>query len=242
MFKRIQKSMTRLLWQYFVAGLLAVAPIGITVWAIWSVVRYLDNLILPRLPDLGIPLLSDLTRLPLVGVFLTLFMILLAGVITRHLLGSRFMHAIERALDRVPVVRTIYRAVQQLARAILNTGEHSAFRRVVMVEYPRRGAWALALTTGPAGPTLQSHFDQAMVQVFVPTTPNPTSGFFLVVPEADLRELDLDVEQAFKVIVSAGMVKAGEETPALAPGARPAPGAAVATGDDDKDGQASPAR
>ena len=217
MLQRLWRSLNTMLRRYFVAGMLAFAPIGITLWAIASIVRYLDNLLLPRLLGLLFPEVQDPPTIPLVGAMFTLVVILLFGVIARHLFGWELVRVTERLLQRVPVARNIYTAVKQLFEAIFRSDTGTTFSRVVLVEYPRRDVWAIAFTTGPAKGVLQEIRPDTMINVFVPTTPNPTSGFFLIVPESDLRTVDLTVEQAFKLIMSAGLVSPEEGEPAPDP-------------------------
>jgi uncharacterized membrane protein len=192
--------------RYFVAGVLFFAPIGITIWAIASIVVWLDNLILPRVLKLLIPGLEEPPPLPLVGMLFTFFVIILLGVIARHLLGGEFTRAWERLLGRVPVARNIYSGVKQLFEAIFSSGQRSRFNRVVLVEYPRKGIYALAFTTGPARGVVQEATEQQMINCFLPTTPNPTSGFYLLVPEDEVVDTDMSVEDAFKLVMSAGLV------------------------------------
>jgi len=192
--------------RYFVAGILAFAPIGITVWAISWIIQKLDNLLLPRLLQLADPALRVPPRIPFVGALFTLLVILLFGVIARHLFGWELVRLWERLLSRVPVARNIYAAVKQLFEAIFRSEAGTSFRRVVLIEYPRRGIYAIAFTTGPARGLVRAELPPQMVNVFVPTTPNPTSGFYLLVPEAELIPMDLSVEQAFKLVMSAGLV------------------------------------
>jgi uncharacterized membrane protein len=194
--------------RYFVAGLVAFAPIGITFWAIAWIIQRLDNLLLPRLLSWLFPNLEQPIDLPpLVGALFTFLVILLWGVIVRHLFGHEIVRAWERLLSRVPVARSIYGGVKQLFEAIVRPSDATSFNRVVLLEYPRRGVWALSFTTGPArGPLQRAFGDVAMINCFVPTTPNPTSGFYLLVPESDVREVNMTVEDAFKVIMSAGIV------------------------------------
>ncbi len=194
--------------RYFVAGLVAFAPIGITFWAIAWIVQRLDNLLLPRLLQWLFPNLDQPIDLPpLVGALFTFLVILFWGVIVRHLFGHEIVRAWERLLSQVPIARSIYGGVKQLFEAIVAPAGATSFNRVVLIEYPRRGVWALSFTTGPARGPLQDAFgDHSMINCFVPTTPNPTSGFYLLVPEEDIREIDMTVEDAFKVIMSAGIV------------------------------------
>jgi uncharacterized membrane protein len=196
----------RFLGRYLVAGVLTFAPIGITVWAIAWIIQWLDNLLLPRVLRLVFPGWENPPNLPFVGAIFTLFVILLFGVVARHLFGREIVRLWERLLSRVPVARNIYAAIKQLLDAIFVSGSQSNFRRVVLVEYPRKGVYALAFTTGPARGPAASALAPDLVNLFVPTTPNPTSGFYLLVPEKDLTPLDITVEQAFKLVMSAGLV------------------------------------
>jgi len=206
MWRRIFQFMREAVRRYFVAGILFFAPIGITIWAIASIVIWLDNLILPAFLKLVIPGLEETPPLPLVGMLFTFFVIILLGVIARHLFGGEFQRAWERLLGRVPVARSIYAGVKQLLEAIFSSAQSSRFNRVVMIEYPRRGVYALAFTTGPARGAVQDSTDAHMINCFLPTTPNPTSGFYLLVPEEDITDLDMSVEDAFKIVMSAGLV------------------------------------
>ena len=209
--------------RYFIAGVLFFAPIGITIWAIASIVVWLDNLILPRFLKLVIPGLEDPPPLPLVGMLFTFFVIILLGVVARHLLGGEFVRAWERLLGRVPVARNIYSGVKQLFDAIFSPGQRSRFNRVVLVEYPRKGIYALAFTTGPARGVVQEATEKQMINCFLPTTPNPTSGFYLLVPEDEIVEANMSVEDAFKLVMSAGLVAPnsadGRRAAATPPGA-----------------------
>jgi uncharacterized membrane protein len=206
---RIRGSLGR----YLVAGVLTFAPIGITIWAIAWIIQRLDNLLLPRLIRLLFPDLETPPNLPFVGAIFTLFVILLFGVVARHLFGREIVRLWERLLSRVPIARNIYAAVKQLLDAIFVSGSKTNFRRVVLIEYPRRGVYAIAFTTGPARGPMGPVAGPDPVNVFVPTTPNPTSGFYLVVPEEDLTPLNITVEQAFKLVMSAGLVAPDEVAP-----------------------------
>jgi len=209
--RRISGVIRESVRRYFVAGVLFFAPIGVTVWAIVSIIVWLDNLLLPGFLKLIIPGLDDPPPLPLVGMFFTFFVIILLGVIARHLLGGEFQRAWERLLARVPVARSIYGGVKQLLEAIFTSSSQSArFNRVVLIEYPRNGVYALAFTTGPARGPVQQVTEQKMINCFVPTTPNPTSGFYLLVPDSDVTDIALSVEDAFKLVMSAGLVSPDE--------------------------------
>jgi uncharacterized membrane protein len=192
--------------RYFVAGLLFFAPIGITIWAIASIVDWLGSLILPKFLKLVIPGLENPPALPFLGMLFTFFVIILLGVIARHFFGTEVQRAWERLLSQVPVARSIYAGVKQLLEAIFSNQQGQRFNRVVMIEYPRKDVYALAFVTGVAGGELQRKTGSKMINCFLPTTPNPTSGFYLLVPEEDIINLDLTVEDAFKIVMSAGLV------------------------------------
>jgi len=204
--RRVWRWFLEALRRYFVAGVLAFAPLGITIWAIAWIVQRLDNLLLPHLLSLLFPGLEDPPRIPFVGALFTLLVILLMGVIARHLFGGEFIRAWERLLGRVPVARNIYGGVKQLFEAIFTRDRKSHFNRVVLIEYPRIGIYAIAFTTGPARGRIQEVTSSYMINCFLPTTPNPTSGFYLLVPDDQIVDVDLTVEEAFKLIMSAGLV------------------------------------
>jgi uncharacterized membrane protein len=223
-------AMLRTLWRavreavrrYFVAGLLAFAPIAITMWAIAWIVTRLDNLLLPTVLQWIVPGAEAPDLPPLVGAVFTFGVILAAGVLVRHFFGHQVVRLSEAVLVRVPVARSIYAAVKQLFEAIFRSETTTRnFNRVVLVEYPRKGLYALAFTTGKAaGPVADAIGSDDLINCFVPTTPNPTSGFYLLVHNDELREVNVTVEEAFKVIMSAGIVKP-EAATGMAPGVPP---------------------
>ena len=203
--------------RYFVAGVVFFAPIGVTIWALGSIIVWLDNLLLPHLLKFLIPGINEPVRLPVLGMLFTFFVIILLGVIARHLLGSEFVRVWERLLGRVPIARSIYSGVKQLFEAIFISGPRTRFNRVVLIEYPRKGIYALAFTTGAAQGNVQDLTEKHMINCFLPTTPNPTSGFYLLVPEDEVTEANLTVEDAFKLVMSAGLVTPGENGAVAAP-------------------------
>jgi len=233
MLVRFWRGFVEAVRRYFVAGLLAFAPIAITLWAIAWIVTRLDNLLLPQLLAWGLPGAETAPDLPpLVGALFTFVVILAAGVVVRHLFGNQVVRLSEAVLQRVPVARSIYSAVKQLFEAIFRSGTSARnFNRVVLIEYPRKGLFALAFTTGDAtGPVAAAVESDEFVNCFVPTTPNPTSGFYLLAHREEVREVDITVEEAFKVIMSAGIV--APEAATLAPPSAPPELVARAVGDD----------
>jgi uncharacterized membrane protein len=190
--------------KYLIAGLLVWMPLGITFLVIRAIVGFLDKtlLLLPHSyqPDnlLGV-------HIPGLGVLLAVILVLTTGMIVANLLGRRLIAAWESLLSRIPLVRTLYAGVKQIMEAVLSTDAQS-FRRVLLIEYPRKDIWSLAFMTSDKLGEVQTSLEDKVIGVFVPTTPNPTSGFVLMVPEKDVIYLDMPVEQGLKMIISMGTV------------------------------------
>jgi uncharacterized membrane protein len=204
--QRAGAAVREALRRYFVTGVLVFAPIAVTAWVVLRVVQILDNALLPQILKLAAPGIEEAPRIPLVGAVFTLLFILLLGVIARHFFGMEAVRLGERLLARVPIARSIYNGVKQLVEAIFLSPSRQGFRRVVLIEYPRKGIYAIAFTTGPARGIVQDATPGTMINCFVPTTPNPTSGFYLLVPERELIAVDMTVEEAFKLVMSGGLV------------------------------------
>ena len=200
--------------KYFLAGLLVVIPIGVIVWLVTGVLEYIWQLH-QYLPDawspetyIHDPNLAGILRLGVTLGFIVsvAFGISVLGWFSRVYLGKKSLELIEEIILRIPVLRGIYTALNQMLRA-LTVGGGQQFHRVVYLEYPRKGLWTLAFVTGPAkGPAVPPHH----LNVYVPTTPNPTSGFYLIVPENEVRESQMKVDEAFKTILSLGIAQQQE--------------------------------
>lgn len=192
----------------FVAGLLVTVPIGFTLLGIYWIIQQLDNLVLPKVfAFIG---LAPEMRPPFVGFFFTIAMILLGGALTRSFIGRGALRLWEGAVDRIPVARSLYSVLKQFMQAIIGNDDDERFNSVVLIEYPRRGVWSYAFLTGELDganvPGVQgADLPARMVKVFIPSTPNPTTGYFLLLPEEDVQLTDLGVEEAFRLIVSAGI-------------------------------------
>ncbi|MGA7878593.1 MAG: DUF502 domain-containing protein [Desulfoferrobacter sp.] len=188
---------------YFIAGLLTVVPLSITVYVISLLLRNADrifNLIPSRFnPKAHLPF-----PLPGLGAILVVTMIFVIGLLVKNYVGGRIIDFGERIVYQIPLVRPIYSAVKQLLIAIFSQS-YDGFKRVVMIEYPRRGIYALGFVTGVASGEVQELTKERVVNVFLPTTPNPTSGFYLLIPEKDVIPLTISVEDAFKLIISGGL-------------------------------------
>jgi len=190
---------------YFLTGLLVVVPVAMTVLVIRWLVHFLDSMLKSMLPEVLRPEVLYGLPVPGIGLLATLLLILLIGVLAANIFGRSLVSFSERIVDRIPLVKGIYTLFKQVSDTVLKR-DRGAFRKVVLIEYPRKGIWAVAFVTGVSEGEVQLVTAQKLVNVFVPTTPNPTSGFYILVPEADLIVLKMTVEEAFKLIISGGMV------------------------------------
>ncbi|GAB5389520.1 MAG: hypothetical protein Alpg2KO_24880 [Alphaproteobacteria bacterium] len=191
---------------WFLAGILTTAPLGITLFIAWQFVDFVDSTVKAYWP--GSRDADDLLlfAIPGVGVLLIFAVLVLIGMFTAGFVGRSLTRMAESVVNRIPAVRSIYGALKQIMETVLSS-QSDAFREVVLIEYPRRGIWVLAFLTGPTrGEVKDALGSDQMVNVFVPTTPNPTSGFFLFLPEEEVHHLDMSVEDGIKMVVSAGIV------------------------------------
>jgi uncharacterized membrane protein len=195
-----------------IAGLLVVIPLATTIWLTITIASWVINF-LTRIPkqlnpfnDLN-PFLGDLLNLG-VGLAVPLLSILLIGLMARNIVGRWLLEFGERSLQAIPLAGSIYKTLKQLLETVLKDSS-SKFRRVVLVEYPRKNIWAIAFVTGMISPQIQSQMPETMLSVFIPTTPNPTSGWYAIVPESEVINLSMSIEDAFKVLISGGIVSPG---------------------------------
>ena len=216
--QRIWRRLLETLRRDFVAGLLVIVPVGFTVLGIAWGFNQLDKLVLPKV----FRFVGFEAHPPGVGVIVTVGLILLFGALTRSFLGRGFIGVWERLIDRVPVARSLYAVLKQFMEAVFSTTSRAGFRRVVLLEYPRRGVWCYAFTTGRVEASIPGLPD-GMTKIFIPSTPNPTTGYYLLVPDADLVDTGLGVEEAFKLIISAGIAGDSEVGPKAAAIPRAAP-------------------
>lgn len=192
-----------------IAGLLVVIPLATTIWLTYTIANWVINF-LTRVPkqlnpfDGLNPLLVNLLNF-LVGLAVPLFSILFIGLMARNIAGRWLLDVGEQVLQAIPLAGAIYKTLKQLLETVLRDSS-GKFRRVVLVEYPRKGVWSLGFVTGAIGAEVQSNFSHDMLSVFIPTTPNPTTGWYAVVPETDVINLSMPIEDAFKVIISGGIV------------------------------------
>ena len=190
---------------YFLTGIVVSAPVGITIWLIWLFVAFVDDTVVPLIPDAYNP--SDVigVSVPGIGVIVVLLVVTIIGFLVTNFFGRFMIKLGENLVSRVPVVRTIYGVLKQIFDAVLAQSE-GAFREVILIEYPRKGIWVLGFVTSNTQGEIRRVMADEMVNVFLPTTPNPTSGFLLFVPRKDCITLNMTVEEGVKLVISGGIV------------------------------------
>ena len=212
----------------FLAGLIIVAPIAMTIWLIWTVVGWIDGWVWPFVPNQFHPEelmnallgLEGADRISVnvrgIGVVIFLIFTMVVGFVGKGLFGRTMLRISENLVDRMPVVRSIYNGVKQIAETVFSQRDTS-FDKACLIEYPRHGIWAIAfMSINAKGEVYEKLSDGTEVAtVFLPTTPNPTSGFLLFLPRNDIKELDMSVEDAAKLVISAGLVYPNTKDPSL---------------------------
>ncbi|NOY52559.1 MAG: DUF502 domain-containing protein [Deltaproteobacteria bacterium] len=197
------KTIRRLLRKYFITGILVTLPLGLTYWILKILLPPVEQLI-------GYPIRHYLKiYFPGMGILLLACLILLIGIFASNFFGRKLGQIGERILDKIPFVRIIYKFVKQLVDTLFTQGQ-ARFKGVVFVEYPRKGIYSIGFLTSECRGEIREITDEKLVNVFIPTTPNPTSGFFLIFPEKDVKILDMTVEEGLKMIISAGMITPAE--------------------------------
>ena len=194
----------QLIKRYFITGLLIWVPLGITAWVVSLIAGAADQS-LRLLPAAIHPHNLIGFDIPGAGIVVTLVIIFITGLLAANFIGQRLVNWWERLLARIPVVNSIYNGVKQVSDTLFSSSG-MAFRQPLLVQYPHQGAWTIAFLTGEPGGDVVNHLKEEYVSVYVPTTPNPTSGFFLMFPKNQVIELDMDVDQALKYIISMGVV------------------------------------
>lgn len=225
--------MMQRLRQYFITGLLVWLPMGVTVWVLLWLLGILDGIFLGVLSatEAMVPgaagVAEKLRHIPGLGVILVALVILGTGVFVANMFGQWWLRQWGKVMTRIPVVRSIYSSVKQVSDTLFS-GSGQAFSKALLIQYPRPGAWTIAFLTGRPGGEVARHLDGDFVSVYVPTTPNPTSGFFLMLPRADVVELKMSVDEALKYVISMGVVAPPTPSVEHAPGAV-APASSIST-------------
>jgi uncharacterized membrane protein len=198
--------------KYLIAGLLVWLPLAITMWVLLWVLGLMDGVFgwllsatLPVLPASWQVGIERAGQVPGLGVLMLLALLLLTGVFVTNIFGQWSLRQWDRALNKIPIVKSIYSSVKQVSDTLFSSNGN-AFREAVLVQYPRQGSWTIAFVTGKPGGETALHLHGDYLSVYVPTTPNPTSGFFLMVPRADVIVLQMSVDEALKYVISMGVV------------------------------------
>jgi uncharacterized membrane protein len=196
---------------YFLTGLVVAGPVAITVWLTWSFVTWVDDLVRPFIPVEYRPETYFNLYIPGYGLIIAFAVLTFLGFLTANLVGRSLVELGEKLLDRMPVVRPIYRTMKQIFETLFSKSG-SSFRTVALVEFPAPGMWSLVFLSQPPSADVSARLPQTEhVSAFMPCTPNPTTGFFFYVPRKDLIELDISVESAMTLLMSAGMVQPSDD-------------------------------
>ena len=195
---------------YFLTGLIVAGPLAITIYLVWSFVTWVDNLVRPFFPVAVRPETYLPVKIPGLGLIVAFIALTLLGFFTANFVGRKFVELGENLLGRMPVVRPVYRGLKQVFEALFSKSA-STFRTVGLVEFPAPGMWSLVFLSTPPGADITARLpsQDEHVSVFMPCTPNPTTGFFFYVPRREIIELDIPVEEAAKLIMTAGMIQPG---------------------------------
>lgn len=194
--------------RHFLTGLAIGAPVVLTLWLVWSAIVMIDGWVMPLIPKTTIAADGFLRQVPGIGVIIFLITTVALGILAKGLIGRSLVKMGDGIMSRVPVVRTIYSSLKQIMETILGQ-DGPKFQKACLIEYPRKGVWSIAFVSTDARGEIARHAGQdgePVLSVFLPTTPNPTSGFLLFVPERDTRMLDMGVDDAVKLVISAGLV------------------------------------
>ena len=190
--------------RYFITGLLVLVPLLITLWVLATLIGIMDQSLL-LLPSAWRPEAQLGYRIPGLGALLTLLIVFVTGLVATNFFGKQLIIMWEAFLGRVPVVKGIYNSVKQVSDTLFS-GSGQAFRQALLVQFPHQGSWTIAFLTGQPGGDVTNHLQGEYISVYVPTTPNPTGGYFLMMRKSDVIELDMSVDEALKYIISMGVV------------------------------------
>lgn len=198
----------------FLTGIVVIAPVGLTIWLIWTLIGWVDGFVLPLVPSRFNPEQYIGINLRGIGVIFFLFFTIMVGWVAKGLIGRSLIRFAESLVERMPVVRSVYGGVKQIAETIFAQSERN-FEKACLIQYPRKGIWAIGfISTQARGEVLEKAETMGpLVSIFVPTTPNPTSGFLLFFPQEDVIELDMSIEEAAKLVISAGLVYPNPKDP-----------------------------
>ena len=207
-----KRSFAARMRNYFLTGIIVTAPISITLYVSWQFISFIDRQVTPLIPPNYNPETYLPFGLPGLGLVVMVVALMIIGALAAGFIGRWFMRASENLLERMPVVRTIYSALKQVFETVF-AEKSKAFREVVLIEYPRRGIWVIGFATGTTKGEVQNIIEDEVVNIFLPTTPNPTSGFLLFLPRKDVIFLSMSVEDGVKMVISGGVVTPPDTRP-----------------------------
>jgi len=197
---------------YLIAGILVTAPVGLTFWMVWAGITFVDRLVTPWVPMIYRPETYLPFSIPGLGVIIVVLGLILIGALTAGLVGRLFLRLSDRIVARMPIVRSVYGTLKQIFETVF-AAKSKAFRQVVLVEYPRTGGWAIGFLNGETEGEVQSQIEGSVVNIFLPTTPNPTSGFLLFLPKSQVRVMSMTVEEGIRMVMSGGIVSPPDRRP-----------------------------
>ncbi|MEE9210295.1 MAG: DUF502 domain-containing protein, partial [Kiloniellales bacterium] len=197
---------------YFFAGILVTAPVGITFWLAWKLIAFIDNQVTPLVPPKWNPETYLPFGVPGLGLIISIVVLTLIGFLAAGYAGRAIVNMGERLVARVPVARSVYSWTKQVFETVLSQ-KSTAFKEVVLIEYPCRGVWAIGFLTGQTVGEVQGLTDETVYNVFIPATPNPTTGFLLFIPQRDIHHLEMTIEEGIKLVISGGIVVSATRTP-----------------------------
>ncbi len=213
--KILRRSLAARLRNYLLTGIIVTAPIFITLWVSWQFITYVDGQVRPLIPEQYNPETYLPIDLPGLGLVVMIVVLTAIGAIAAGFVGRALVNTGERILARMPIVRSVYAALKQVFETVF-AEKSKAFREVVLIEYPRKGSWALGFATGTTKGEVQNVIEDEVVNVFMPTTPNPTSGYLLFLPRRDVIFLSMTIEDGVKMVISGGVVTPPDTRPAEA--------------------------
>lgn len=209
--KKLQHKKTTLK-TYFFTGIIVTAPVAITLYLAVELISYIDTTVTGLIPAAYNPNNFLPYGLPGIGIVLLLLFFTGIGMLTANFIGQALVRLGYRIIGKMPVISGVYNAIRKIFETLLGSDKNKAFRQAILVEYPRKGLWTIAFLTGPVPDIIKDKLNnQNLISIYVPTTPNPTSGFFLYVPESDIIYLDISVDEALKTILSTGIINPKEK-------------------------------
>ncbi len=200
-----EKTFLQRIRTYFLTGLVVASPVGITIYLAWAFIDVIDRNIKPLIPPIYNPETYLPFPLPGVGLIFLFLVLTLLGFLAANFMGKTLIRIGEKILNRMPIVRSVYNTLKQIFETVISENKGS-FKEVVLVEYPRKGLWAIAFISGDNSGEVQAKLPEDVINVFLPTTPNPTSGFLLFVPKKDIIRLKMTPDEGAKYVISAGLV------------------------------------